>query len=581
MGNTISNAGQIQTEGGPSGFAILSDTPVKITNTGIITGNTSAPGVSTVLDNMPGGVVNATAIDLGGGLLRNAGTLHVGGIGTVGQTTITGNLVQTNTGTLVVDVAAGAADHLQVNGTATLDGTVLPVVTDPANLRSGTRQLSILTATGGVTQNGVRVGLNTPVVQYGVVATDANNLALDYSVDYSGSRALQAEGLFSSNRSEVGRALNTILSDDAPAFASLQTLLVSAATAQNVATLLDAVSETAVASAQQTVFAAQQAFTATISRHLAGETVGSVIGPYATASLDPVEGPPANDTGVRVWVGGFGASDLLQATDGQSSLHTQFAGAQLGVDKWFDADRMLGISVGGGNIDFSTAGGASQGQTTALNVGAYGLARFGEAYVSGVLTYGNYATDQRRVGLLSGVYGPAAALRGSFNTDVLGGKVELGWRRKLGGVTLTPFASLEVDHLWQANFSQTLYGGNSAAGGLALTFGRTEQTSVPLTLGGRVGTSFVLGGDRVLNVSAELGWVHDFNPDRSVSAAFVAAPNVPFRILGVGASRDAAQVGLDAKLSLTPKVALIGNFTGRFSGVETAVGGFGGLQVTW
>ena len=119
------------------------------------------------------------------------------------------------------------------------------------------------------------------------------------------------------------------------------------------------------------------------------------------------------------------------------------------------------------------------------------------------------------------------------------------------------------------------------ARGLALRFNRTEQTSVPLTLGGRVGTAFALAGERVLNLSAELGWVHEFNPQRSVDAAFVAAPNVPFRILGVSASRDAAQVGLDAKLSLTRNVALLGSFTGRFSGVETAIGGFGGLQVTW
>ncbi len=49
----------------------------------------------------------------------------------------------------------------------------------------------------------------------------------------------------------------------------------------------------------------------------------------------------------------------------------------------------------------------------------------------------------------------------------------------------------------------------------------------------------------------------------------------------MSASRDAALIGLDAKLSLTRSVALLGSFTGRFSGIETAVGGFGGLQVTW
>ncbi|MBV8913747.1 MAG: autotransporter domain-containing protein [Acetobacteraceae bacterium] len=557
-------------------------------NTGTIIGNISNPNPSSMLDNRPGALVDApVTINLGGGQLRNQGTLEVGGSGKVGQTTITGNLAQTSTGTLVLDVApaSNTSDHLQVNGTASLAGRIVPVVDDPAKLRPGVGQsLNILTATGGVTQSGTGVALaSTPVVQYKVSATDANDLALNYNVDYSASNALQAAGLLSSNRSAVGHALNTILTSDAPAFSALQSLLINAATAQNVATLLDAVSETAAASAQQTAFAAQQAFTSSISRHVVGETRGSgTMSPFALASLDPVTtGPPANGAGVRVWVGGFGASDVLSGTDGQGSLHSQIAGAQLGLDKWFDADRMLGISVGGGNIDFSTAGGASQGQSTALNLGAYGLARFGDGYVSGVLSYGNYGTDQRRIGLLSSVYGPNAVLRGSFNTDVLGGQLELGLRRKLGGVTLTPFASLEVDHLWQSNFSQSLYAGNPAAGGLALTFARTQQTSVPLTLGGRVGSAFPVSGGRILELSAELGWVHEFNPQRSVMAAFVAAPNVPFRILGVSASRDAAQTVLDAKLSLTRNVALLGSVAGRFSGVETAIGGFAGVQVTW
>lgn len=85
----------------------------------------------------------------------------------------------------------------------------------------------------------------------------------------------------------------------------------------------------------------------------------------------------------------------------------------------------------------------------------------------------------------------------------------------------------------------------------------------------------------MLSVLVELGWVHEFSPQRSVNAAFVAAPTVPFRVLGVSASRDSAQIGLDSKLSLTRNVALLGSFTGRLSGAETAVGGFEGLQVTW
>jgi outer membrane autotransporter protein len=123
--------------------------------------------------------------------------------------------------------------------------------------------------------------------------------------------------------------------------------------------------------------------------------------------------------------------------------------------------------------------------------------------------------------------------------------------------------------------------GGAGADALALHFARVQQTSVPMTLGVRAGTFFAIEGDRVLSLSTELGWVHEFNPHRSVTAAFVAAPNVPFQSLGMSPSRDAALASVDARLSITRNVTLLASFSGRFSGVETAIGGFGGLQVTW
>jgi outer membrane autotransporter protein len=150
----------------------------------------------------------------------------------------------------------------------------------------------------------------------------------------------------------------------------------------------------------------------------------------------------------------------------------------------------------------------------------------------------------------------------------------------LGGITLTPFAALEVDQLWQDPLTDTVVGG-PGADALALHFSGVQQTSVPMTLGVRASTSLAFGGDHVLSLSTELGWVHEFNPHRSVTAAFVAAPNVPFQSLGISPSRDSALASVDARLSITRNVALLASFSGRFSGVETAVGGFGGLQVTW
>ena len=57
-----------------------------------------------VVTNLEGGVISApTTLSLGGGVLQNAGTLHVGGIGTIGTTTLTGDLVQSSTGSMHID----------------------------------------------------------------------------------------------------------------------------------------------------------------------------------------------------------------------------------------------------------------------------------------------------------------------------------------------------------------------------------------------------------------------------------------------------------------------------------------------
>ncbi len=120
-GNEITNAGTISAL---NRLAILTDTPAgntQVTNTGTISGDIIFNGgAGNVVDNRPGGVLEAfTAIDLNGGQLRNAGSLQVGGAGAIGRTTVTGDLVQSATGRLVVETnhSTGTADLLDVQGT--------------------------------------------------------------------------------------------------------------------------------------------------------------------------------------------------------------------------------------------------------------------------------------------------------------------------------------------------------------------------------------------------------------------------------------------------------------------------------
>ena len=107
--NRIQNGGTIHGDSTPSrGTAILANGPAgntTVVNSGSILGNIILAGAGNALTNLKGGVVSApTTLDLGGGIFRNAGSLHVGGIGTIGTSTLKGDLVHASTGSVQVDI---------------------------------------------------------------------------------------------------------------------------------------------------------------------------------------------------------------------------------------------------------------------------------------------------------------------------------------------------------------------------------------------------------------------------------------------------------------------------------------------
>ena len=137
-------------------------------------------------NNRAGGTFNAgPTVNLGAGnTLTNQGTLAPGGSGTIQTTALTGNLVQSGTGTFAVDLnlAGATADRLNVTGSANLAGTVgVSVMTLPGAL---TQQFTILSATGGTTNNGL--GLNaSPALNASLTFPNANDVVLGITVDFS------------------------------------------------------------------------------------------------------------------------------------------------------------------------------------------------------------------------------------------------------------------------------------------------------------------------------------------------------------------------------------------------------------
>jgi len=125
--NVLHNYGTIRSSNVAVAGGMDADT---VDNYGVIAGSVDLDAGANAFNNMSGGRLDAGNILLHGGVITNAGILSPGGDGTVRTTNVQGSLVQTASGTYVVDVtkagmAPAAADLLLItNGTATLSGKV-------------------------------------------------------------------------------------------------------------------------------------------------------------------------------------------------------------------------------------------------------------------------------------------------------------------------------------------------------------------------------------------------------------------------------------------------------------------------
>ncbi|MEM1049266.1 MAG: hypothetical protein AAGL24_24145, partial [Pseudomonadota bacterium] len=142
-------------------------------------------GGTNAFNNMGGGIFNAGGIvNLGAGnLFNNSGTLSPGGSGAIQTTAITGNLVQKGGGIFLatVDPGAGTGDLVTVTGTANLSGLVQAEAINPV---TGMRSVTILSAAGGTTNNGLGL-LASPALQASLSFPNANDVVLNYSIDFS------------------------------------------------------------------------------------------------------------------------------------------------------------------------------------------------------------------------------------------------------------------------------------------------------------------------------------------------------------------------------------------------------------
>jgi hypothetical protein len=608
--------GAPKTYSGVNGYAILGGAANEaVVNTGVIMGSVNLGAGVNSIDNKPGAFFDVgSVVNVGvGNLVTNEGLLSPGGYQNVFTTNITGNLLQTATGSYGVDLNLDpSTDLVLVSGTATMSGHVvvnlINPLTAPGLATPGTHEELILRAAGGETHPGLTLTApSTAVSSYSLVYPNATDIDLQYTINFSPISPIG--GGLTQNETSVGNAINTIQTlQNSPAFRAIATNLFYLPNVATLAAAYDSLSGEGVSAAQQTAFTATDYFLSTINNQVqrwTGETCGD-----DSTSKTVYENPPgslpthkgevapacAYTRTWRIWGTGFGGGSHWpgDAVIGSAEADQHTWGFAGGLDYQITPYALLGVSAGGGVSSFGVGDRATSGTVDAFHGALYGALRNQGFYASGIVAYDQFNDSESRTAVIPGVVLPAASFidgpfsipgfyerpTGSFGAHSWSGYGEVGYDWRFGGMfTATPFVGLEYSSLKTGAFTESNQGLPSAIG---LSFASTTTTSVP----GYLGLQLDAKGDlpnllTPFDVWVRGAWQHEFSTSRSFDASFISAPGVDFTIQGAQPPHDALATTVGLKLNLTKNAAIFGTFEGQFGANATSVGGTGGVVFTW
>lgn len=593
-GTTITNAGLIRSGINSIGIQlnVFGDTtPNTLTNNGSIIA--SSPGAAIIGTNN-NTVVNNGYIQ-GPVLLFNAGnTLTNNGYLIAGDPAsfstgpsgiiIAGTLTNGPTGTFAIRVDPTSNDQF-VARAIQLDGRLQMVVTP--GLYNPTTTYSQVIVLCGCT-------VPTPIGTFASVGTSSPffTAAADYSIAGQVDVTLTRVGFNSvpgmtPNQRAVGNNLeagySTALTGNAATFYGN----ILAATSLNV---LDHLSGEGISGAQNAGFAVGSQFNNALqTQGLFAPDLGglSVVippaqytatrvaaGHEAFASLDKAPAMAPQPGRFRIWTAGFGATQSLhgEADTGSSSQSVRSAGGMLGVDWQAAWDLRVGFAAGGSESTFSAPDLGTSGRMTGGHVGAFAVKTWGAWYAAATLSYARFDNSTTRI--ITGA-GPTETASGRFDSDQLAARLELGWKQAYGRINVTPFVAIEPAVLWQRGFTET--GTNL----LGLTIASQTTTSLPTFVGVQVDGRLLTPEGLVFAPYSRVSWVHEFEPDRRVTAGFITLPGATFTVDGARAARDSGRLDAGGKLYLPGGQALFANLAGEWSDRTQTYSATGGFRVAW
>jgi outer membrane autotransporter protein len=522
-------------------------------------------------------------------VINSGGTLAPGN--SIGAIAVQGNLTFNAGSTYAVEFSPTASDRTNATGTATINGGTVQATALPGSFSA--RTYTIINATGGVTGT-----FGSLVVDGAPLGSGARNPHLTYDANNvflvldPGTITLPAGT--SGNQRSVATGINNAVLAGTTVPAGFDAILSLTGPA-----LTNALSQLSGPAPTGASLSAVQMMNAFLSLTLnpyggapggnpgalgyaramgASETLPQEVADAYAAAM-PVKAPPSAIAlpaqRWSLWGQVFGGRNKTDgdAIAGTSDTTAKAWGFAAGADYRVSRDTVIGFALAGGETNWSVSGNLGGGRSDVFQAGVYGSHRFGAAYVSGALAYAWYDMKTERTVIVGGF----DILRGDFNANSFGGRIESGYRFATRHVGITPYAAAQVQHFKTPSYTET----SLTLSPFALSFASQSTTATRVELGSWFDQAFALNSGNAVALRGRLAWAHDEGNNGGISTVFQSLPGSNFIVNGAKPASDLALVSAGAELRLRSNVSLAARFDGELASRAQTYAGTGTARYVW
>jgi len=266
-------------------------------------------------------------------------------------------------------------------------------------------------------------------------------------------------------------------------------------------------------------------------------------------------------------LGAWGKADSRSETAGST---TSLGGLLGGVEGALDEQTRVGLVAGYSDSSLNMGSGThSSASIDSYHLGAYAGRELGDWRVIAGGAYSWHRGDVKRDLHYGAVSGKQNAKLDAHTAQLF---TEAAYRIHLQPLALEPFANLAYVHLDSEAFHEK----GAAA---ALERGSDRRDAVLSTLGMRALKTVALNDHQQLQLSGSLGWQHSLTAIESEEHLAFVAGGPSFAVRSSPLLRDAALVGVQASLALSPVTRVNLDYNGQLGGREKTQGV--GLSLNW